>query len=240
MWSLPDIKRLNEQAASKAAHSEIRQQLSGRRKVECAICDKPATKDSRHEWFDIFSDDPKGVVGLCAEHDEECGPHPEGFFFCDGCNRLFINNYTWENYYHVTDEGEIFCLNCYAKRYVDDPDNWINLDEVDTDRDEDGNLYDYTPGIDELTFEQVRKAAHVIAVDGPTPKGIKYFDGVNLDAFSGGRVTGFSSSEDSPDGGVGELQDILRAAKAAGHTKALLVLDGAYQFCVSIGVYVPD
>lgn len=237
MWSLPDIKRLNEEAASKARQAEIKKLMTGRKKMNCDFCDEVAT--SRQIWFDIFSDDAKGVLGMCEKCEDEQGYCPEGYFWCDDCQRLFINNYTWENYYHVSDDGEMVCLNCYAKRYVGDPENWISLESV-TQEDEGGNESEYVPGIEELTFEQVQKSPHIIAVGGPIPAGLKFFMGVTLDSFSGGRVTGFSSSESSPEGGVGELQDSLRSAKAAGYQEAMLILDGAYQFCVSIGVYVRE
>ena len=225
MWSLPDINRLNTEAASKAFQAQIAKQLKGRARLDCIICDKPSTRTSRQFYFDIFSEDPKGVIGLCKEHEECFGGCPEGYFWCERCNRLFAENYTWEMYSSESEDGSIVCLNCKAKEYVDNPDNWIQLPE----------------GIDELSFERVRQAGHVIAVKGPVPKGIKaYGDGVTLDNSTGGRVTGFSSSESSPDGGVEELKEQLYNAYRDGHTEALLILDGAYQFAVSIGVYVRE
>lgn len=224
MWSLPDINRMNAEAATPAAKGLITKQLRGRAKLECCMCDKPATLRSRQEYFDIFSDLPKGVIGLCAKHEEEYGGIPEGYFYCNQCNRLFVENYTWENYFSESEDGEIICLNCKAEEYVGNPDNWLQLPEA----------------IADLDFNRVRQAGHVIAVKGPIPKGLKEYGGVTLDSFSGGRVTGFSSSEGSPDGGVQELKDLLLKAHEDGHSEAILILDGAFQFCVSIGVYVRE
>jgi hypothetical protein len=38
---------------------------------------------------------------------------------------------------------------------------------------------------------------------------------------------------------VQELRDLLAQAKEDGHERAILILDAAYRFAVSIGVYVP-
>ena len=74
----------------------------------------------------------------------------------------------------------------------------------------------------------------------PAPDSIEeYGSGVTLDLSSGGLVTGFSSCTSSPDSGLEELQSLLREARDEGHDCAILILDGAYQFAVSIGVYVP-
>jgi hypothetical protein len=40
-------------------------------------------------------------------------------------------------------------------------------------------------------------------------------------------------------GGLDELKDTLRTLRDEGETKAILILDAAYQFAVSIGVYAP-
>ena len=61
---------------------------------------------------------------------------------------------------------------------------------------------------------------------------------MTLDSSTGGLVLGFSSCAPTTDSGVEELREILHAAKAEDHKRAILILDGAYQFAVSIGVYV--
>ena len=57
--------------------------------MQCEFCDKPATKTSRQYWYDIFSNDPKGVIGLCQEHENDYGSIPEGYFYCDACGGAF-------------------------------------------------------------------------------------------------------------------------------------------------------
>jgi hypothetical protein len=69
-----------------------------------------------------------------------------------------------------------------------------------------------------VDFNRVRQAKHVIGVRG-------------------GMVRGFSCADSTPYSGVRELRDELTAAMEEGHKRALLILDGSYQF-VSIGVYV--
>ena len=221
MWSLPDIKRMNEEAQQEAFREQLQKGLNGEEEVECMFCDKPATLIQ--EYYDIFSDDPKGVVGLCEKHEEDYGPVPEGYFYCEHCNRLFVTNYTWENYHTESEDGDIVCLNCRAKEYIEDQDNWIPLN--------DDEIYN-------LDFSRIKKSPHIIAVEGPIPEGIRFYKNVELDSSTGGRITGFSSSESSPQGGVLEMQRILQQAKDAGYDEALLILDGAFQFAVSIGVYV--
>jgi len=65
-----------------------------------------------HLYYDICSDDPKGLVGRCQEHDDDFRNIPEGYFYCEGCNRLMVENYTWELYSVCTDSGK-FCLNWF-------------------------------------------------------------------------------------------------------------------------------
>lgn len=225
MWSLPDINRMNSEAAASAKRLE-RAVRTGKLDGKTLTCEHESDECSgklyHHLWYDIFSDDPKGVLTLCEHHDGYYGLPDEGFFECDDCNRVMVENYTWE-YYRVLVDDAILCLPCAAARYIAEDDNWIAL----------------TPeNIDGLNFDQVRKAKHVIGVEMPVPKTITFIDNVEVDGSTGGRLTGFSSSESSPTGAVEELRGILRDQMAAGATRALLILDAAYQFSVSIGVYV--
>jgi hypothetical protein len=41
-------------------------------------------------------------------------------------------------------------------------------------------------------------------------------------------------------GGVAEPQELMRQAKAEGYTKAAVILDGVYQFAVSLALYLPE
>lgn len=227
MWSLPDIARLN----SRASHLKVALQnavetgfLDGTR-LTCEHESDSCTDDLQHYlWYDIFSDDPKGVLTLCERHDGHFGSPTEGYFTCDDCQRVMIENYTWERYETTTNDGESLCLPCAAERYIADEANWMEL----------------TPeNIEAMDFKRVREAKHVVGVRMPVPKSIRqYCQGVTLDSSSGALVTGFSSCADSPDSAVHALRDELTAAMEDGHKRALLILDGGYQFAVSIGVYV--
>jgi|GEM_PF-5247444 len=230
MWALPDIRRLNAEAGSKTFRQKLSRacrtgKLDGKKLgCEWAGHDGKCAGELRHYfWFDIFSNDPKGILTLCEHHDGYYGSPSEGYFECAYCNRVMVENYTWELYYHDTEDGHV-CLPCYVERELAEPSNWIALTDA---------------VIDALTFREVRKAKHLIGVQMPIPKGINFFGNTEMDGLSGGRLTGFSSCEESPDGAVEELKETLRRAQAEGHTRAILILDAAYQFSVSIGIYVP-
>jgi hypothetical protein len=221
MWSLPDINRMNAEA-SRTRKSIIEQASTLKDEkgeaLACDCCEQPAT--SAEVYFDIFSDDPKGVVAECEEHE---GQH-EGHFTCDGCERLMVENYTWELYYVHTKDGEMLCLKCWAERVLEDKSHvcWVELTDEK---------------IAAVNFALVSKAPHIRAVGQDVPKGLVFVDNVELDGASGGRLTGTMSSEPGPDGGVRDLQVALREARSQGFKWALLVLDAAFQFSVSVGVY---
>jgi predicted Fe-S protein YdhL (DUF1289 family) len=229
MWSLPDLKRLNEDAVK--FNSTLNQVvITGKTEDgEPLVCEwaghdgKCEGEVRAYEYYDIFSDVPKGYLALCERHDGYYGSPSEGYFECDGCQKIFVENYTWELYRH-DDEGGTFCLNCYRENELADDENWLNL----TDQ-----------NINALTFDRVRQAQHLIAVGQDTPAELTFIGNVELDGSTGGRLTGFSSCEDTPDGGVEELRDLLRKAKEQGYERAILILDAAYQFSISIGVYCP-
>ena len=62
----------------------------------------------------------------------------------------------------------------------------------------------------------------------PIPEGIRFVNNVEFDSMDGHCISG---------GGVDELQETLRQLKDEGDDRAILILDAAYQFAVSIGVY---
>lgn len=220
MWSLPDIKRMNAEAQTKA--QTLEQQVRTNKDengepLECT-CAGWGSGDScdgdvhGYLWYDIFSDDPKGIVALCEHHDGYYGSPTEGYFTCSDCNRVMVENYTWEKYNVVVD-GEELCLPCAAERYIADDDNWLELTDEN---------------IEAVDFDRVRKAKHVIGVEMPIPKGIKFYDNAEFDSMNGTQISGF------------DIQNILKAAREEGFSKAILILDAGYQFAVSIGVYVPS
>lgn len=227
MWSLPDIARLNSRAADLkvALQNAVETGFLNGETLSCEHEADSCTEDSQHYlWYDIFSDDPKGVLTLCERHDGYSGSPMEGYFTCDDCGKVFIENYAWERYQTITDDGESLCLPCAAERYIADESNWIELT---------------TENIEALDFARVRQARHVIGVKMPVPKSIEHFgDSVTFDSSSGALVNEFSSCADSPNSAVRELRDELTAAMEDGHKRALLILDAGYQFAVHVGVYV--
>jgi len=221
MWSLPDISRLNAEAETNAKvfEKELKKKSNG----VCDDCNKKAVE--KIPYYDIFSEDIKGINKVCDRHRDSLS---ENYFYCDGCDRTFINNYTWELYFHDTEDGERLCLPCLAQRIIADHDkeHWIELNP---------------DNINAIDWERVRQAPHCIAVKMPTPKGIKTFGScTTFDSMSGGRVTSFSSADSTPDSGVDELKHTLHSAWCDGYKRALLIMDGAYQFAVDIQVYVDD
>lgn len=221
MWALPNIVALNRQAALNARKltNAARTGLLNRKPVKCDDCDENAV--SVQPWYDIFSDKPKGLIAACEEHDHGI---PEGYFFCDSCERLMIENYTWELYYHINaNTSEQVCLNCYAKEYVPNPAKWLPLTDETIQR---------------VSVETLRSAPHLIAVSGPVPKGLKFIGNVEFDSETGGRLRSTSHADATPDYTVAEIKKLLQEAKRRGKTEAILILDAAYQFSASIGVYV--
>jgi hypothetical protein len=222
MWSLPDVVKMNAEAADKNRQKKLERACVthrlDRQRVQCDHCNRPATLVRL--WYDIFSDDPKGIIASCEDHEDRI---EEGNFFCGDCERTFVENYTWELYYHTMEDGEQLCLNCWAKRYLKEEGHWLDLD---------------AERIEKVDFNEIRKAPHLIAVSGNIPEGLERVGGVTLDSSSGGEVTGFSYSESSPDSGVEKIREVLREAQEQGKKKAVLILDAAWQFCVEVGVYV--
>ncbi len=90
MWSLPDLVAMNAEAASATARRAIlkavRKHLDSQgNPIHCDYCENEAEEVS--PWFDIFSANAKGIVAMCQEHYDRYGPAPEGYFWCEGCER---------------------------------------------------------------------------------------------------------------------------------------------------------
>lgn len=127
MWSLPDLARLNSEAATHRKRFE-RAVRTGRLDGKKISCEHAADDGencsgsiSCELWFDIFSDDPKGILVQCEYHRGQCGV-PEEYFYCSDCGRTMVTHYTWERYNTIVDDEEL-CLPCACKRYTADPDN---------------------------------------------------------------------------------------------------------------------
>ena len=115
------------------------------------------------------------------------------------------------------------CFSCALSLYLRDEKRWIEL----TAR-----------RITGLRFDEVRSASHVLAAGMIVPKRIVRVGSVLFDSLTGGTIRTSSTCDRTPDSGVEQIRDFLRHAKQQGHNKATLILDGMYQFAVSIGVYV--
>ena len=218
MWSLPDIKELNKRAkaSKKVLLKTIRTGKETGKGLECDYADHGDCEGAVRAipYFDIFSDDPKGLIKLCEKHDGYFGSPAEGYFECGRCDRVFIDeNYTWENYYHVNDCDGRICLNCYARQVIGDARDpgWLKTD-----------------GSEKVDFQRIRRAPHIIAAKGPT-YGLKFLGNTEFDNTTGGCISG---------GGTEEIRELLKKAKKRGYTRALVVLDATYQFAVLVGVYV--
>lgn len=213
MWSLPDIKSMNERAVANA--EAIQKEADGAEPHVCDYCDQPA--EHHYLWHDIFSDDAKGVVHLCDRHDDG-GVIYEDHFDCDGCGRLMVDHYTWERY-RVELDGETLCLACAAERYFADDGNAVDPAKLEQVVEERG-----LPLIsDDGKVLNLYAARHVLAVKQPLPKGVKFIE----------------NFENANNAGVFDTRGILETIKA--QTKPVfVVLDAAYQFSVSIGLYVKE
>lgn len=239
MWSLPNIVRMNDEAAEAAQKRQYEKEAARPEQHNCEVCEwhgEERAADYGYCWYDIFSDDPKGTIFLCEEHDGYTGSPMEGYFQCGECDRVFIENYSWEIYSTVVD-CEQLCLPCALKRYLNDPSNWIPTYAVqsvilDPNADEDNSIFDSATG--ELNLA---KARHLIGVEMPVPDTLTFIENLEFDSATGEMLATTSSTFP---GGVGESRAMraIDELKEQGYEKFLLILDAGYQFSVSMGLYV--
>ena len=233
MWSLPDIQRLNRErleTAKKLEYAVRTGVLDGKTlRCECGKNDKNCRGPLEHNlWYDIYSDSPRGIITQCEFHRTRFG-RPENFFCCHNCERWVTKCYTYHLPFEI-DKGWPICMQCAAKRYVENEENWIAL------RDED---------ICAVTFSVIQCARHVLDVcmpspDAPSPvaRKIQLFDRVPLDSETFGLISGFGFPDPTPDSAVEMIRNILEEARDAGYDRALLVIDGVFQCAFTVGVYV--
>jgi hypothetical protein len=225
MWALPDIQRLNEDAEEFKSTLErivLNNELPNGEPLKCNHDGDECDGEVRAiPYFDIFSDTPKGHIDLCERHYGYYGWPDEGYFECEGCNRVMVENYTWELYYHQDGCG-IYCLNCWRESVLQDEDEWVVLTPE--------NLVD-------LNFDQVRRAKHLTAVGQDCPKELELVGNVEMDGSTGGKLRTTSYADTDPADAVEEIRSLLLEAMERGRKRAILILDGAYQFSVSIGIY---
>ncbi len=220
MWCLPSIDRMNDEAVKRRREEKKKTRKQILRGEKCECCGKRAT--TWVEYYDVFSDVPKGKVFLCKKCDENSVIHEsDRYFDCEECGRLMIKNYTWENYDTWSEEDGLLCLNCALDKHIAKPENWLNKEAVE-----------------KLTFEQVSKSKHLIPVDGTYHKKVlEFVENVELDNSTGGLLTSSSTCSSNPDSGVQMIKEICLKALEK-HDGVMIILDATYQFSVSIGVYV--
>jgi hypothetical protein len=216
VWALPDINRLNATAAANAA--KLRRQARSKRKPACEYYGCPNRATMSYLTYDIFSDDPKGAIHLCEHHDGYSGDPIEGYFTCARCTRVMAENYTWERYV-VELDGEQICLKCAAEEYFTDPDNWIAPSAITQVVLSPGGVPLFDPAGGVLNIARCR---HVLGVKQPVPPGIEFVDNAEFDSMDGHQISG------------DDLVDVIKRLDQP----FCPVLDAAYQFAVSIGIYV--
>lgn len=208
---------MNARAAANATAINREAKLKKSVKHPCECCGQPSTHHEK--WFDIFSNCAKGVRHLCQKCDED-GRGNEGYFVCDSCGRLMVENYTWEIYRHIDpDSDEVQCLSCAAKSYFADDANLIDPKQVKS--------VVLEPGRGEL-FEDgvlnIAHAPHVLGVKQPVPKGIRFVDNYEFDNTSGRQISGGNMFFD--------IQQMDRPF--------FCVCDAGWQFAVSVGIHVRE
>ena len=165
-------------------------------------------------WYDIFSDSPKGLIHTCSHHSFEDDPD---LFRCDNCERIMVDHYTWERY-KVELNGDQLCLHCAAKRFFNHPRNWVDpLKVTAVVFGEQDMLFDQNDGQLDISH-----CPHVLAVEQPIPVGIKFFANAEFDGCHGHQISG---------------ENLLDVIKGLDQPFSAM-LDAAYQFAVSIGIYV--
>jgi hypothetical protein len=214
MWSLPDINQLNAIAAAERPKLE-REMRRKRHRPNCEVYPCAERSAGSEPYFDIFSDDPKGLVHTCSEHS---AVDLDGYFYCEHCERLMVENYTWERY-RVELDGMTLCLKCAAEIYFCDEQNWIEPRLVKSVvlRPRQGRLFDAVSGV--LNIAQCR---HVLAVKQPTPEVVVFHDNFEFDSMDGHQISGE------------RMLDVIRQLDQP----FCPAMDAAYQFAVSIGIYL--
>lgn len=223
MWGLPDIVKMNEEAHKKALSGKPLEWYIDRRidpetgePAQCyyqsSACDGEV---GGVLWYDVFSGDPRGVLFLCDHHAQVCGC-PDGYFQCVSCDLVYITNYTWEPYgVYDSLEGGVLCLDCCAEKVISNPKSWIALKQS---------------GIT-LREDDLGKVKHIFA-QGGSRHGLEQIGDSVLYERDWVHVGTKAERHLWP------LEQLLQQARQEGYSKALLAVDGVYQFGYSVGVYV--
>jgi hypothetical protein len=219
MWSLPNISKLNANAVENYKKVKRSKPLRGKK---CEFCEaSPAAY--REEVYDIFGDKdvPKSYILICNDCSDHGKLHEdESIFWCNGCNRYHVTNYTWENYYTFVNEEKV-CLRCAFEAHLKEPGSWT------------------TDAPTEITLNDLKKIPHVIAVESTYWEDSLIFIGnAEFDSTDGHQISGDSLTEI-----VGRAlaqaaaRDIITSTLEDA-PRCIILLDAGYQFAVSFGVYI--
>ncbi len=216
MWALPDIKVMNERAAANAKNLKRRLRRGPGKRRACEVYGCGGKAFESVPWFDVFSDIRKGLNHVCTQH---AGEDVEGFFRCEGCQRVMIDHITWVRY-QVELNGTTLCLKCAAGEYFKDPANWIDPKLV-----KDAGFADNgVPLFDPMTgFLNLARCKHVLGVEQTPPAGVKFHDNAEFDFMDAHQISG--------------EHPLAIIARLDGQ-EFCPVVDAAYQFTASIGFYV--
>lgn len=216
MWSLPDINLLNARAAAEASKLKRAARRGPGKRQQCEYYGCQSRAVESVPWFDIFGDDPKGLVHVCSEHPADSVGE---MFTCEACGRLMVDHYTWERY-AVDRDGITLCLKCAADQHFGDAANWLDPRAVKQVVLEPNGLPLFDPKTGVLNVARCR---HVLGVKQPLPAGIEFFDNAEFDNCDGHQICG------------DDLFDIIKRL----NQPFCPGLDAAYQLSVSIGIYIP-
>jgi hypothetical protein len=211
MWCLPSLDKINAAAVANKKNYDRQIKLKKSVKHSCECCGQPSTVHEK--WYDIFSDDAKGVRHLCQSCAED-GRGDEGYFTCDCCGRLMVENYTWERY-----EKDGICLACAAVEYFNNDENLIDPKQVEKVVLEPGKGRLFESGV-----LNIAHAPHVLGVKQAVPKGIKFVDNAEFDSMDGHQISGGNM-----------LFDIQQMTQPF-----YCVCDSGWQFAFSIGLYIRE
>ena len=208
---------MNARAAANA--SKVKSASKHPEKFHCARCacfGRQTPSDRAYIIYDIFSDDPKDVLYLCDNCDGQSGDPWEGYFTCADCSRVMVENYTWERYC-TTRGDDTVCLACAAKEHFAEAANWIDPRAVvSVELEPEGGPL-FADGV-----LNVARCRHVLGVSQPIPDSVCFVDNFEFDSMDGHQISG------------GDMLDSIHELSVP----FCPVLDAAYQFAVSIGLYV--
>jgi hypothetical protein len=142
-----------------------------------------------------------------------------GDLTCAQCGQVLVKDHDPD---YVDLDGDRVCLSCAAEQYFADPRNWITpqaVQKVVRQSRRPGPLFNRETGV-----LNIARCRHVLGVKQPIPAGVVFVDNAEFDGGNGHQISGEN------------LIDVIKRLDQP----FCPVLDAAYQFAVSIGIYVRD